>query len=207
MHIDAVLAPGEAHFVKDADSSQTLAILEARAGRNLVIQGPPGTGKSQTITNIIAECLGQGKTVLFVAEKMAALEVVKRRLDETHLGDAVLELHSHKATKLSVLKELARTLEQGKPLAKDGAEELNTLSQVRDQLNQYCEAVNAEVGKSGIPFITAVGHYLRLKREHEGLPSWAFTPMRDWTHVQHNRQRQLVSEMALQLEDMGRPSS
>lgn len=111
VHIDAVLAPGDAHFVKDADSSQTLAILEARAGRNLVIQGPPGTGKSQTITNIIAECLGQGKTVLFVAEKMAALEVVKRRLDETHLGDAVLELHSHKATRLSVLKELARTLE------------------------------------------------------------------------------------------------
>ena len=206
VHVDAVLAPGETPFVKDADSSQTLAILEARAGRNLVIQGPPGTGKSQTITNIIAECLGQGKTVLFVAEKMAALEVVKRRLDETHLGDAVLELHSHKATKLSVLKELARTLEQGKPLAKDGAEELHTLGQVRDQLNQYCEAVNAEVGKSGIPFITVLGHYLRLKREHEGLPTWSFTPMNSWTHVEHNRQRQLVSEMALQLEDMGQPS-
>jgi uncharacterized protein DUF4011/AAA domain-containing protein len=207
VHIDAVLTPGEAHFVKDADSSQTLAILEARAGRNLVIQGPPGTGKSQTITNIIAECLGQGKTVLFVAEKMAALEVVKRRLDETHLGDAVLELHSHKAAKLSVLKELERTLEQGKPLAKDGAEELKTLTQVRDQLNQYCEAVNTAVGQSGIPFITAVGHYLRLKREHEGLPSWAFSPMRDWAHVQHSRQRQLVSEMALQIEAMGRPAS
>ena len=206
VHIDTVLAPGDAHFVKDADSSQTLAILEARAGRNLVIQGPPGTGKSQTITNIIAECLGQGKTVLFVAEKMAALEVVKRRLDETHLGDAVLELHSHKATKVSVLKELARTLDQGKPLARDGAEELHTLSQVRDQLNQYCEAVNAQVGKSGIPFIAVLGHYLRLKREHAGLPSWSFTPMCNWTHVEHNRQRQLVSEMALQLEDMGRPS-
>jgi very-short-patch-repair endonuclease len=206
VHIDTVLAPGDAHFVKDADSSQTLAILEARAGRNLVIQGPPGTGKSQTITNIIAECLGQGKTVLFVAEKMAALEVVKRRLDETHLGDAVLELHSHKATKVSVLKELARTLDQGKPLARDGAEELHTLSQVRDQLNQYCEAVNAQVGKSGIPFIAVLGHYLRLKREHAGLPSWSFTPMCNWTHVEHNRHRQLVSEMALQLEDMGRPS-
>lgn len=206
VHIDAVLAPGDAHFVKDADSSQTRAILEARAGRNLVIQGPPGTGKSQTITNIIAECLGQGKTVLFVAEKMAALEVVKRRLDETHMGDAVLELHSHKATKLSVLKELERTLEQGKPLANDVTEELYTLGQVRDQLNQYCEAVNAQVGQSGIPFITVLGHYLRLKREHERLPSWSFTPMRTRTHVEHNRQRQLVSEMALQLEDMGPPS-
>jgi very-short-patch-repair endonuclease len=206
VHIDAVLAPGDVHFVKDADSSQTLAILEARAGRNLVIQGPPGTGKSQTITNIIADCLGQGKTVLFVAEKMAALEVVKRRLDEAHLGDAVLELHSHKATKLSVLNELKRTLEQGKPLAKDGAEDLSTLSQVRDQLNQYCEAVNAKVGKSDIPFITALGHHLRLKREHEGLPTSSFTPMSNWTYVEYNRHRQRISEMALQLEDMGRPS-
>jgi very-short-patch-repair endonuclease len=206
VHIDTVLAPNDAHFVKDADSSQTLAILEARAGRNLVIQGPPGTGKSQTITNIIAECLGQGKTVLFVAEKMAALEVVKRRLDETHLGDAVLELHSHKATKLSVLKELARTLEEGKPLAKDGTEELHTLRQVQDQLNQYCEAVNAQVGTSVLSFITVLGHYLRLKREHAGLPTWSFTPMSSWTHVEHARHRQLVMEMAWQLEDMGRPS-
>ena len=112
VHLDSVIEPGEVHFVRDADSSQTLAILEARAGRNLVIQGPPGTGKSQTITNIIAELLGSGKSVLFVAEKMAALEVVKRRLDESHLGDAVLELHSHKATKQSVLKELGRTLDR-----------------------------------------------------------------------------------------------
>ena len=94
VHLDTVIEPGEVRFVRDADSSQTHAILEARAGRNLVIQGPPGTGKSQTITNIIAELLGSGKSVLFVAEKMAALEVVKRRLDESHLGDAVLELHS-----------------------------------------------------------------------------------------------------------------
>jgi MoxR-like ATPase len=130
VHLDDVIAPGEVRFVRDADSSQTLAILEARAGRNLVIQGPPGTGKSQTITNIIAELLGSGKSVLFVAEKMAALEVVKRRLDETHLGDAVLELHSHKATKQSVLKELARTLDQGKPVAMDGSEDIDALKKV-----------------------------------------------------------------------------
>lgn len=97
--IDEILTPKELYQVKDADSSQTLAILDSVSGRNFVLQGPPGTGKSQTITNMIAECLGQGRTVLFVSEKMAALDVVKRRLDEVGLGDAVLELHSHKTKK------------------------------------------------------------------------------------------------------------
>src|SRR4029079_3913733 len=72
--------PRDTFQVLDADSSQQGAILAAKSGTSMVIEGPPGTGKSQTITNIIAECLSQGKTVLFVAEKSAALEVVKRRL-------------------------------------------------------------------------------------------------------------------------------
>ena len=76
--------------VVNADSSQILAMLAIREGRNLIIQGPPGTGKSQTIANIIADAIGSGKKVLFVAEKLAALEVVKRRLDMIHLGDACL---------------------------------------------------------------------------------------------------------------------
>ncbi|MCZ4238094.1 AAA family ATPase, partial [Staphylococcus equorum] len=80
-----------------------------------VIQGPPGTGKSQTIANIIAAAIGDGKRVLFVAEKMAALEVVKRRLDATGVGDACLELHSNKANKRALLDELRRTWELGAP--------------------------------------------------------------------------------------------
>ena len=206
VHLDSVIEPGEVHFVRDADSSQTLAILEARAGRNLVIQGPPGTGKSQTITNIIAELLGSGKTVLFVAEKMAALEVVKRRLDENHLGDAVLELHSHKATKQSVLKELARTLDQGKPLTQDGAEDIDALKDVRNELNAYCRAVNNPVGCSQVPFITALGQYLKLQREHADTPVWSFTPMNQWTQAAQKRLREKVSELAMQLAAMGQPS-
>jgi len=205
-HLDSVIAPGEVRFVRDADSSQTLAILEARAGRNLVIQGPPGTGKSQTITNIIAEFLGNGKTVLFVAEKMAALEVVKRRLDESHLGDAVLELHSHKATKQSVLKELARTLDQGKPQASDGSDEIETLREVRNELNAYCVAVNAPVGGSTVPFIMALGSYLKLKREHSELPVWAFEPMENWSQSGQLRLREKVFELAMHLETMGQPA-
>jgi predicted ATPase with chaperone activity len=77
--------------VVDADSSQSVVIEEARAGRNLVVQGPPGTGKSQTITNIIASAVHNGKTVLFVAEKTAALEVVFDRLRRAGLGTLCLE--------------------------------------------------------------------------------------------------------------------
>ena len=103
-HLDAILAPGALHTVMDADSSQTKAIIDVKDGRNLVIQGPPGTGKSQTITNLIAEAIGSGKKVLFVSEKMAALDVVKRRLDAVGVGDAALELHSHKTNKKLLAK-------------------------------------------------------------------------------------------------------
>jgi len=95
--IDECVPIETAVHVVDADSSQTAAIEEVKAGRNLVIQGPPGTGKSQTISNLIAAAVVQGKKVLFVAEKLAALEVVKRRLDAIDLGSLCLELHSRKA--------------------------------------------------------------------------------------------------------------
>ena len=93
-------------LVCDADSSQHSALIDAERGRNLVIEGPPGTGKSQTITNLIAGFLSRGKRVLFVAEKMAALEVVKRRMDSYGLGHFCLELHSHKTNKVGLLKSL-----------------------------------------------------------------------------------------------------
>ena len=113
--IDPIIPPAEMGYIVDSDSSQTLAVYDARGGKNLVIQGPPGTGKSQTIANIIACAVADGKTVLFVAEKMAALEVVKRRLDQAGAGDACLELHSNKANKRSLLEELRRTWDLGSP--------------------------------------------------------------------------------------------
>ena len=79
-HLDSHIKPQNTYHVLDADSSQSLAINDATGNRNLVIEGPPGTGKSQTITNIIAAAIAGGKRVLFVSEKMAALEVVKRRI-------------------------------------------------------------------------------------------------------------------------------
>lgn len=205
VNVDSVVAPGEIHFVKDADSSQTQAILEVRAGSNLVVQGPPGTGKSQTITNLIAELIAQEKTVLFVSEKMAALEVVKRRLDECHLGDAVLELHSQRATKTSVLKELARSLEQGKPLNGKGEQDIQNLQAVQAALNAYCEVVAQAVGHSGLPFGDVMGRYMKLQREWPTLLPLDFEPMRLWSFDTFNERREDILQLGLQLRDMGRP--
>ena len=112
--LDLILAPNKYAIPLMADSSQTEAIVDASRGLSFVLNGPPGTGKSQTITNMIINSLYNKKTVLFVAQKMAALEVVKKRLDETGLGLFCLELHSNKAQKSDVLAQIKRILDTGK---------------------------------------------------------------------------------------------
>ena len=120
---------GDLKTIVDADSSQTLALLEVESGRPLVIQGPPGTGKSQTITNLIADSVAKEKKVLFVSEKMAALDVVKRRVDSLGIGDTCIELHSHRTNKKNFLQELARTSRLGRPHDHEGSEQLSALVQ------------------------------------------------------------------------------
>lgn len=104
----------ELHNVVDADSSQIEAIEMAKAGISFVLQGPPGTGKSQTITNIIAECINDGKKVLFVSEKQAALNVVYDKLRKAGLEEFCLELHSYKSNKKDVISDLCKTLRTAK---------------------------------------------------------------------------------------------
>jgi hypothetical protein len=139
--LDRVQAPEQTFHILDADASQRLCLEAAARGQSFVLKGPPGTGKSQTIANLIADSLAKGKSVLFVSEKMAALEVVYNRLRHVGLGDFCLELHSHKANKRAVVAELRRSLEErheGGP----ADEESHRLSQRRDQLNRYVEALH-----------------------------------------------------------------
>lgn len=89
-------------LITDADASQHKAMMDMAAGHDMAIEGPPGTGKSQTITNMIATALSQGKRVLFVAEKQAALRVVSDRLRAAGFGPLLLELHGDKASRADV---------------------------------------------------------------------------------------------------------
>ena len=143
--------PSETYQVLDADSSQQEAIALARKGGSFVLQGPPGTGKSQTIANIIAETLAAGKTVLFVSEKMAALEVVKRRLDERGLGEFCMELHSHKANRQEVAAELGRCLHPKAP-AVVPSDQLDELARLRKRLNDHADALHEVRPGAGVSF-------------------------------------------------------
>ncbi len=185
IRIDDIIRPEELHHVVDADSSQSIAIHEANRGRNIVIQGPPGTGKSQTITNLIAEAIGNHKTVLFVSEKMAALEVVKRRLDQVGLGDACLELHSHKTKKKLVLDELARSIELGKPKVTESVD-LSELIRNRDQLNGYSKAVNEEIGESRLTPYEVYGRLIQIRKAlvEMDLPKLDIPGIENWAYPQ-----------------------
>jgi very-short-patch-repair endonuclease len=205
-HLDSHLKPDEVNQVVNADSSQVLALLDVKSGNNLVIQGPPGTGKSQTIMNIIAEAIGHGKTVLFVSEKMAALEVVKRRLDEVRLGDACLELHSHKTSKKQVLDELGRTLRLGTPRLEQAEDDLRVLTSMRDRLNDYSNAVHTVVGDSGYTPYQAMGELVRQGAEGAASPRLDYEAMRQWTGSDFRLRQKLVEELQAQLAHMGVPS-
>lgn len=138
----------ETYQVVNADSSQQDAILLSQKGVSFVMQGPPGTGKSQTITNIIAQGLADGKRILFVSEKSAALEVVHKRLSEVHLDDFCLALHSYKANKKDVLEELGKSLEL-RPI-KVKAEETAKLTEL-DTLKEFLAKYVSDIHEEKMP--------------------------------------------------------
>ncbi len=141
--LDESRPPAETFCSLDADSSQLAAVFAAHDGRSFVLEGPPGTGKSQTITNLIAHCLAHGKRVLFVAEKMAALSVVHRRLSRIGLGPFCLELHSHKSSKREVLSQIEAALNVSRAQSPENwTSQAEKLSHSRAELNQWVEVLH-----------------------------------------------------------------
>lgn len=156
--------PGELYCPKDADSSQLCAVLAGADGRSFVLEGPPGTGKSQTITNLIAHCIAEGKRVLFVAEKRAALEVVYKRLSDVGLGPFCLELHSNKGSKKAVLAQLGRALETARERApEEWDESARRLRESRDELNRYVGAIHGIRG-FGWSLFQCLGRLVELRQ-------------------------------------------
>lgn len=160
-------------LITDADSSQFSAIIDVMEGKNLAVKGPPGTGKSQTITNVIAAALAAGKSVLFVAEKMAALNVVKDRLEKAGLGHFCFELHSTKTRKKDVLGALDKRLSIQGRLRRDGDLDvaLRDLTRTRTQLSNYVSTINRRFGATGRSLHDILWAEQRTRLGNEGLPN------------------------------------
>jgi len=206
--IDGIVQPQDIFHVVDADSSQSIAIYDANQGHNLVIQGPPGTGKSQTITNLVAEAIGSHKTVLFVSEKMAALEVVKRRLDQVGLGDACLELHSHKTKKKVVLDEIKRSLNLGQPINTEQVD-LNELIRHQLKLNGYSKAVNLEIGESRLTPHEVYGKLIQIKEIllNKELPDLVVDSIDQWDYSRIQKSVAKIEEYQFFISRIGLPGN
>lgn len=176
--LDKKTTPNTSFLVADADSSQLVCIEAVKAGSNLVIQGPPGTGKSQTITNLISEFIARGKSVLFVSEKMAALEVVFQRLQNASLGHFCLQLHSHRANKREVIQELYKThAEQLQPKKGLTDFEAKQLVERQRRLNDYVHSLHVVRGPLGCSAFEALGWVAQL-RDVPYVPAGAFDASR-----------------------------
>lgn len=177
--LDQTYSPEQVFCPLSADSSQLSAVMTAAKGKDFVLIGPPGTGKSQTIANLIAHCLAEQKTVLFVSEKIAALNVVYRRLHEIKLGDFCLELHSNKARKLDVLQQLSRAWEAKGPVdANEWKREAQRLKMLRDELNKFVEQLHLR-RRNGLTAYIAIGRIVAGSDQPQLGLSWPSSDFHD----------------------------
>jgi very-short-patch-repair endonuclease len=166
--IDEKLTSADSYHVLDADPPQICAIAAVKSGRNLVVEGPPGTGKSQTIVNAIAELLASGKTMLFVSEKVAALDVVKSRLDSVGIGDACLKLHSHNTGRKAFYESIRRALER--PSGRGGTNTAAAYDEhdgLKRELNRFAELLRRPVGGIRWSLYRLYGLWAQAQRHFE----------------------------------------
>ncbi|MDR3135772.1 MAG: DUF4011 domain-containing protein, partial [Deltaproteobacteria bacterium] len=155
-------------LVLSADSSQASAIYDALTGKNMALEGPPGTGKSQSIVNVIASALRKGLKVLFVAEKMAALEVVKSRLEAIGLGNFLLPLQANRSDRAQVIAGIRYRIEMPKPNRPFDATHLHGQFELaRSRLKGYLALMDAPFGQSGLTVREVIG---RFRATDETLP-------------------------------------
>jgi very-short-patch-repair endonuclease len=205
-NLDELIPVSKLDHVVDADSSQTVAIERVRAGESAVIQGPPGTGKSQSISNIIASAVLDGKKVLFVAEKLAALQVVKRRLENEGIGALCLELHSSKANKRAVIEEIGRTWKLGRPVPLNLESLVPKLEAQRAILNRHAASLHEpHVPSSLTPFVM-MGQLALLGARGREAADLVFPEAENWTREDFRERRKLAEELAIRVEEIGLPS-
>jgi hypothetical protein len=193
--VDAAIPVEKLDHVVEVDGSQALAAEAVRRGHSMVIQGPPGTGKSQTIVNILAQAVMDGRSVIFVAEKAAALEVVKRRLEQFGLGAAVLELHSEKQSKRAVLDELRATLALPPPIPPQREAAVQRLGELRGRLNRHAAAMRDTVGETGVTVQEVVGRLAALRASGAAPPPFRLDPT-GWDAARLRKLREAARDLA-----------
>jgi superfamily I DNA and/or RNA helicase len=178
----------------NADASQIDAVFAANQGASFVLHGPPGTGKSQTITNIIANVLYQDKKVLFVAEKMAALSVVEKRLEKLGISPFCLELHSNKVKKSSVLKQLEETTEVIKKTSpKELKEQQEKLHSLKSELLQYSEDLHRKQ-PIGLSLFEAFSE-ITLYKDIQSLEDFHESFLENLSKEDFNLQKEMAQEL------------
>ncbi|MEA4824492.1 MAG: DUF3320 domain-containing protein [Clostridiaceae bacterium] len=191
--LDDTVAPSDLAVVMSADSSQLAAVMAAGQGQSFVLHGPPGTGKSQTITNMIANALYQGKTILFIAEKQAALSVVQRRLASVGLDPFCLELHSNKAKKRDVLNKLDAALSVGRIQPPETyAAAADRLRAQRDSLNAVVHALH-KVYPCGLSLYDAIAA-LEQYRDYPDLIKFPDGTLSELSAERYSHWRELASQ-------------
>ncbi|MBR2313832.1 MAG: DUF4011 domain-containing protein [Akkermansia sp.] len=197
--IDNEVEADKVYTPLSSDSSQLSAVLAAGRGKNFVLIGPPGTGKSQTITNMIAHCLAHGKTVLFVAEKAAALQVVHNRLKRVKLDDFCLELHSNKANKKDVLAQYKAAVEAISAGAsqQDWEEQVSSMAQLRHQLNMLPWELHHLY-----PDESCLFNDIDLVASHPDVPDFSPCPEKpaDFTRTDKTKRLEEARDLALHFE-------
>lgn len=159
--LDDLYRPQDVYAPLLTDTSQLRVLVAAAEGRDLVVIGPPGTGKSQSIVNLISHLLASGKSVLFVSEKLAALEVVHRRLTQVGLAPFCLELHSAKSKKADVLKQLGAVLDLGhQRTVAEWERQAAQLASMKQELNAVAAALHRD-HRNGLTIHQALGWSVR----------------------------------------------
>jgi hypothetical protein len=158
-------------LVMDADSSQFSTLVDVANGKNLAVEGPPGTGKSQTIVNAIAAALAAGKKILFVAEKLAALNVVKSRLEAAGLGEFLLPLQAERSTREQVITSVRERMEmRSGPAVRDYDGILKDYRRIRQQIAKYIDLMARPFEDSGLIIREILGKSIATNPCLAGLP-------------------------------------
>ncbi|GAA4682695.1 AAA domain-containing protein [Frondihabitans cladoniiphilus] len=185
------------YLVLDADASQSFVVNAALAGRNLVVEGPPGTGKSQTIANIIATSVAAGRSVLFVAQKRAAVSAVLDRLAGVDLTHLVLDLFAASSSRRYVAEQLQMALDRQATAGEARVGELHySLTRARDTLVRHKDALHKQTRGWGVSAADMISLSISIPHDVQSDERILTSAMERWDNLESSRIKGDLEELA-----------